>query len=180
MTFHPAQSLWFLVSTALSLCATLALLRAAADAARLSYAQPLMQLLLRWTPPRRSPSQRFGGRRRGFNPHAWVAAWAILFIQVSLRPLVLGTTEPGLARLVLQSLVGTLDLTLVLYLFVLVVYVLAGLIALPPDLAGASAALVSPLLAPLRRVFPPRQGVDFTPLVATLILVALLILLPAS
>lgn len=179
MTFHPAQALWFLISTALTFCALLALLRAAADAARLSYAQPLMQLLLRWTPPRRDTRLRFGGRRRSVNLQAWVAALGIILLQVLLRPLVLGAPEPGIPVLALEAVLGTIDLTLVLYAFILIIYILAGFIALPPGLTGAAAALVAPLLGPLRRLFPPRVNVDFTPLVVLLIIGALLIFLPA-
>lgn len=180
MTFHPAQSLWFLLSTLLSLCAFLFLLRAAADASRLSYTHPFMRALLRWTPPRHLHSARFGERRRAFNPYAWGATVAVVLVQTGLRPLVLGFAEPKGFVLVFEVLVGTLDLTLVFYVFVLVVYVLAGVIVFPPDLASASSALAAPLLAPLRRLFPARQGVDFTPLIAILILLALLVLLPAS
>jgi uncharacterized protein YggT (Ycf19 family) len=180
VTFHPAQSLWFLVSTILSLVALFMLLRAAADAARMSYAHPLMRVLLRWTPPRHAPQTRFGGRRRIFNPYAWFSAWVVFLVEATLRSFVLGTAWPGVPLLLLGAFFGTIDLALLLYAFILIVYVLAGWIVLPPELASTSSVLASPLLAPLRRYFPGRQGVDFAPLVAILVIVALLILLPGS
>jgi uncharacterized protein YggT (Ycf19 family) len=180
VTFHPAQSLWFLVSTILSLIALVLLLRAAADAARMSYAHPLMRFLLRWTPPRHSLQPRFGGRRRTFNPYAWLSAWAVFLVEMVLRSFVLGAAWPSVPWLVLGAFFGTIDLALLLYAFVLVVYVLAEWIVLPPELSSASSVLASPLLAPLRRFSTGRQGVDFAPLVALLIIVALLIFLPGS
>ena len=176
MTLHIDQALWFLVSTILTMLALLGLVRAASDAGRLSYAHPLMQLLLRWTPPRHPRLHH--GRRMAFNPAAWGCTFAALLIMVILRVAILGGIYPTPAMLILEGILATVHLTLVFYIVVILFDAIMSWFSGTYSLRGIFSPLSAPILAPFRRLVPARHGFDISPLIAIMVLMTLLVLLP--
>lgn len=68
-------------------------------------------------------------------------------------------------------LVTFIDLFVPLFSGVLLVRVILSYLVKPSNrLMEALIGLTEPLLAPIRRIFPPAAGVDFAPLVALLLL----------
>lgn len=177
MALHLVRALWFLLSALLTAGALLGLARAAADVGRLSYAHPLMRLLVRWTPPRQGRF-RPGVRRRAFNPYAWGWVVVAFLLLALLRPLVWGGPRPAPAALVLAALLGAVHLTLVFYLVVVLAEAFVSWFAAPWAVTALLGALAGPVLNPLRRLFPARHGLDFSPFVAVLVMMTLLVLLP--
>jgi YggT family protein len=79
-----------------------------------------------------------------------------------------------------MALGEALDLTITVYVFVLILLAVMSLVATGYSPLGALLHRISePLLAPLRPLLPPLGGIDFTPLVAIIGLQLLRILLVA-
>lgn len=71
-----------------------------------------------------------------------------------------------------SPLISLLDAAINLYVLLIVFYVFTSWIGMDPwhPARRFLASLVEPLLNPLRRVLPPVGGLDFSPLVAILLL----------
>jgi YggT family protein len=85
-----------------------------------------------------------------------------------------------LVPLVQSGLITLIVMTIWLHIVLIIIYALLSFIA-PRSyspVVGLLTSLCEPLLRPLRRILPAVGGLDFSPLVAIIVLRALLFLIP--
>ncbi len=173
------DALYFVVDSVLTIVVYAFLLRLLLQLARVDFRNPLAQAVLALTNWLVLPLRRILPPIGRVDTASVVA---LLAVQTGAT-LVLFRLQTGallpLVPLAIASVRMLLDAVLLLYTVLLVVYALLSFVA-PGARSPATAllaALCEPLLAPLRRVLPVFQGLDFSPLVAIIALQALRILI---
>ena len=148
---------------------------------RADFYNPLVQFLVKITNPLLLPLRRIVPGIGGFD---WARLLPALLFQLLLSGAVVfllrGSIEDGaglaiaLFALALRSL-----LRLTVYIFIGALILLAVLSWVNPysPFAGPVSQLTRPLLDPIRRIVPLISGIDLSPLIAILLLQALLIFL---
>lgn len=141
---------------------------------------PLVQFILRITNPLVIPARRLLPPLGGFD----TGTAAVLLILACARTMAITALscvgDPGALQIVFIALVRTAELTLHLYFWVVLLYVLMSWVN-PGTWNPASALLASiaePILAPLRRVIPSIGGLDLSPLFLIIGLQAVVMALP--
>lgn len=166
-----AQAGVILIEVLFGLFATLFVLRVALPLARANFYNPICQFVYRATHPVVTPLRRALRPIGRFETSAALVAWLIVSIKVWAVYALLGRGM-GLGASLVIGFAETLGLVLwILFALILVRVILsfiqpAGhLPALPIILQ-----LTEPLLGPLRRRLPNLGGLDFSPLVAMLLI----------
>jgi len=176
------QALVFLLDAVIGFFCTLFLLRFMMQAMRVSFAGQLGGFVVALTNWAIKPLRRIIPGVGGFD---WASLFAALVLQLLLAGLIV-----GLSGRVFDLDGGSLFLTLFGYalrsLLRLAVYILIGALILQAvlswvnpysPLAAPAHQLTRPLLDPIRRVVPLISGIDLSPLVAILLLQAVLMFL---
>lgn len=104
-----------------------------------------------------------------------LAALGLLLFLQSLRWLILSALlgySLGVGAILLLGLYGTLDLTLSVLFWTIILAVVLSFVAPHGDnaLVPITRALSEPLLAPFRRLLPPIGPLDFSPILAILLI----------
>jgi len=170
----------FLIDTLVRLYAAAVLLRFLLQAARADFRNPFAAAIMRITTPVLRPLRRLVPGWRGLDLAALVLMMGVMALGVLLQSWLHGFT-PALSGLLVTALGQALDLTVTVYVFMLILLAVLSLVAGGYSPMGALLnRLADPLLAPLRPLLPPVAGLDFTPLVAIigLQLLRILIVLP--
>jgi len=176
------QAITFLLDAVVSFFCTLFLLRFMMQAMRVSFAGQIGDFVVKLTNWAVKPLRRVIPGVGGFD---WASLLAALTAQMLLTGVLLGLAGPALnadpGSIVLMALWFA-----VRALLRLSVYILIGALILQAvlswvnpysPLAAPAYQLTRPLLDPLRRVIPSISGIDLSPLVAILLLQALLMFL---
>jgi YggT family protein len=176
------QAITFLLDAVVSFFCTLFLLRFMMQAMRVSFAGQIGDFVVKLTNWAVKPLRRVIPGVGGFD---WASLLAALSAQMLLTGVLLGLAGPALnadpGSIVLMALWFA-----VRALLRLAVYILIGALILQAvlswinpysPLAAPAYQLTRPLLDPLRRVIPSISGIDLSPLVAILLLQALLMFL---
>jgi YggT family protein len=133
---------------------------------------PLSQAIVRLTDPLLAPIRRLLRPSRSVDAASLLAVIVVQCLYVVTAVSLDGGALPGLPQLLLVAAVRTVDLMLAFYFYALFIAVIASWVA--P--AGGHPALslihqlTEPILAPIRRLLPPAGGIDFSTMVALLIL----------
>ena len=176
------NALTFLTSAILDLYVVTFYLRLVLGFIRADFRNPLAQVIVKITNPLVLPARRFIPSMAGLD----MATIVVLIVLQSLATAILvqlacaGGAEIG--QVVAFGLLRLVHLVLRTYTVLLLIYVVSSWIApggYNPALA-LLASLVSPVLAPFRRVIPLLGGLDLSPLAALLIIEFLHRLIPAS
>ena len=176
------QAVLFLLNAVVSFFCTLFLLRFMMQALRVSFGGQLGGFVMALTNWAVKPLRRIIPGIGGFD---WASLFAALMLQLLLAGLLIGAAgQPLVAdNLTLGLMVGWFAVRSLLRL---AVYILIGALILQAvlswinpysPLAAPIYQLTRPLLDPIRRILPSISGIDLSPLVAILLLQALLIFL---
>ncbi len=176
------QAIVFLLDAVVSFFCTLFLLRFMMQAMRISFAGQLGDFVVKLTRWAVKPLRQIIPGAGGYD---WASLFAALTAQMLLTGVLLGLAGPALnadpGSIVLMALWFA-----VRALLRLAVYILIGALILQAvlswvnpysPLAAPAYQLTRPLLDPLRRLIPTISGIDLSPLVAILLLQALLMFL---
>jgi len=176
------QALVFLVDAVVSFFCTLFLLRFMMQAMRVSFAGQIGDFVVKLTNWAVKPLRRIIPGLGGFD---WASLFAALAIQLLLSALLV-----GISGQVISADAGTVALMAgwfaIRTLLRLAVYILIGALILQAvlswinpysPLAAPAHQLTRPLLDPIRRIMPAISGIDLSPLVAILLLQAVLMFL---
>ena len=176
------QALIFLVDAVVGFFCTLFLLRFLMQATRVSFAGQFGDFVVKLTNWAVKPLRRV---IPGIGGMDWASLVAALALQILLSALVVGLAGPQLAAdggamalMALWFAVRTL-LRLAIYIVIGALVVQAVLSWINPHspLAAPASQLTSPILDPIRRFVPLVSGIDLSPLVAILLLQAVLMFL---
>ncbi len=172
----------FLVDAVVSFFCTLFLLRFLMQVTRVSFAGQFGDFVVKLTNWAVKPLRRV---IPGIGGMDWASLVAALALQILLSALVVGLAGPQLAAdggamalMALWFAVRTL-LRLAIYIVIGALVVQAVLSWINPHspLAAPASQLTSPILDPIRRFVPLVSGIDLSPLVAILLLQAVLMFL---
>lgn len=171
-------ALLFLVTALSNLYILAFVLRFVFQLIRTSYDNPLAQAVVQITNPLVVPARRMLPSVRRIDLPTLILIVALecvaTLLLLSIQRYV--PTVPQFLVLVLLRLVG---LTLSFYIFTLILYFVVSWLAggaYHPAM-GALSDIVTPILRPVRRVLPPLSGIDLSPMLVTIILIALWIAL---
>jgi YggT family protein len=156
---------------------TLFLLRLLAEYWRAPFHNPVSQFVYRTTNPVLAPLRRLLRNLGRFNLSALVVALALELVKLGLQTVLAGHMPRPVGWLLLG--VGQLlDLFLLIYIVLVFVWSLASMLGGDPNhpLLRFVAQITEPPMRPLRRRMPTPGGIDFSPMVALLILFLLRIL----
>lgn len=176
------QVLIFLVDAVVSFFCTLFLLRFLMQVTRVSFAGQFGDFVVKLTNWAVKPLRRV---IPGIGGMDWASLVAALALQILLSALVVGLAGPQLAAdggamalMALWFAVRTL-LRLAIYIVIGALVVQAVLSWINPHspLAAPASQLTRPILDPIRRFVPLVSGIDLSPLVAILLLQAVLMFL---
>ena len=176
------QAITFLLDAVVSFFCTLFLLRFMMQAMRVSFAGQIGDFVIKLTNWAVKPLRSIIPGIAGYD---WASLFAALTAQMLLTGVLLGLAGPALnadpGSIVLMALWFAIRA-----LLRLAVYILIGALILQAvlswvnpysPLAAPAYQLTRPLLDPLRRLIPTISGIDLSPLVAILLLQALLMFL---
>jgi YggT family protein len=176
------QAVIFLVDAVVSFFCTLLLLRFLMQVTRVSFAGQFGDFVVKLTNWAVKPLRRV---IPGIGGMDWASLVAALALQILLSALVVGLAGPSLAvdggAMALMALwfaVRTL-LRLAIYIVIGALILQAVLSWINPHspLAAPASQLTRPILDPIRRLVPLVAGIDLSPLVAILLLQAVLMFL---
>lgn len=159
----------FLISTLLEMYILAVLLRFLLSLGRSDPRNPLIQTLARLTNPLVLPTRRFVPPIGSFDTATLVV---LILLQCLATAIVVSMSCVGSAavgQVIIFALVRLLNLVLTLYFWLLIAYVIASWIAAGDSLRPALAvlaAIVEPVLEPLRRIIPTVGGLDLSPIFA--------------
>ena len=173
------DSLFFLIRVLSHLYLLLFLLRFIMQWIRADFYNPLAQFIVRATNPLVVPARRLIPASSGIDLPTLVllvlieviATWLLLYVASAPATLI------QFAEFVLLRLVS---LTLSLYTWTILVYVILGWIS-PGGyhpLTMILAELNEPVLRPIRRLLPPISGLDLSPLLAVILIQAISLAIP--
>ncbi len=167
-----------LVTFASSIYITIVIVRFLLQIAKADFYNPLSQFIVKATNPLLMPLRKIIPGFFGIDFASLVLALILQIITVEVLYIITsGNTVPLLPAL-LYSLSELLNLVLNIYLFSFIVLVIVSWIA--PHGHNPAVQLLSsmtePVLRPIRRVLPPMGGLDFSIMVAILVIYVLKIL----
>ena len=159
----------FLVQAVITLATFAFLLRFVLQAVRADFYNPITQAIVRITDPVLKPLRRVVPDAAGLNTAALLIT---LLLQLGLV-FVLFAASPGTA--VVLAAFRLLMLVLDVYFWALFIVVVISWVAPGSRHPGAKLLhqITEPMLAPFRRLVPPMGGLDFSVMVAILVLVLL-------
>ena len=173
------SSLIFIVDALSALYISTFALRFILQWIRASYQSPLAQFVLQITAPLVVPARRVLPSVRGIDLPTLVVIVVLECIATLLIFSVVGFV-PSIDVFVVAVLLRLVTLVLWIYCSALFIYVvlswLAGQVYNPS--AATLAALVEPLLRPVRRLIPPIAGLDVSPVIVLILLQAVIYALP--
>lgn len=164
----------YLISMLFGLYVTILMLRFLLRVSGANYYNPLAQIIVKLTDPLVLPLSKLLPAVRGIDFAALGVALIIQTIGVMLVRVIDGLPFFHVIYIA-WSLLGLFSLVLNIYLFAIVVMVIASWIA--PDRGHPALTLAvqitEPVCAPVRRLLPPMGGIDFSPMLVVITIVLL-------
>jgi YggT family protein len=173
------SSLIFVVDALTGLYISTFVLRFILQWVRAGYQSPLAQFVLQITSPLVVPARRVLPSLRGIDLPTLVVILVLESVATLLIFAIAGFVPP-IDAFFATVLLRLVTLTLWIYCAALFIYVLMSWLGgqqYNPSVATL-AALVEPLLRPLRRLIPPIAGLDVSPVIVLILLQAVIFALP--
>ena len=174
-------ALIFLLKTFFYLIATLFLLRFLMQAFRVSFANPLGNFVLKITAWAVIPARKIIPSVFGLDTASFLLALLVVAIYKAIEFALLGTTVvqwlPFLAVFSLWVLFAFIGLMLQIFIFAILIFAVSSWIAPFHPMMPALSQFTRPILSPIRRLIPPIAGVDLSPVIALILLEAIVIFL---
>ncbi len=174
------DALTFIVKTLLDLYIITFILRFILQWVRADFRNPITQFFVRITNPLVIPARRLIPSIGGFDTALIVI---VLLLELTVTIVLINMTcmnEPNFIQVIGLTLLRIVYMTLRIFLFVILVYVVLSWIN-PGTYNPATnllASMAEPVLKPFRRLIPPIAGLDLSALFALIIIQALTMLLP--
>ncbi len=172
-------ALLYLISTAFSLYILLVVLRFLLQTVRADSHNPISQFLLVATAPPLRLLRRVIPGVAGIDWSSIVLMVSLKAVELSLASLITYGVSIALAGLIVLSIAEILKLIIYIFMFVIFVQILISWIN--PGMYNPVTVILyklsDPLLRPARRLLPPVNGIDFSPVLVLVFLQLLLILL---
>ena len=171
----------YLISLVFGLYIFAVMLRFLLQLVRANFSNPLSQFLITVTNPCLRHLRRWVPGFRGIDWPSIILLIVLQGVEICLIVMVQGGGFPALAGLPVLIVAHLLEICIWIYLFVIILQVVISWInpgAYSP-ITVLMYQLTDPLLRPLRRILPPAGGLDWSPLVAIILLNLLLLLVVA-
>ncbi|HEX5045942.1 MAG TPA: YggT family protein [Gammaproteobacteria bacterium] len=145
---------------------------------RMSYDNPLAQAVVQITNPLVVPARRMLPSIRGIDLPTLIVIVALECVATLLLLTILHFV-PTVPQFVFFVLLRLVALTIWFYIFTLILYVAVSWLAggTYHPMMSVLSEIVTPILRPVRRVLPPMSGLDLSPMLVTIALIALSIAL---
>lgn len=168
----------FLIGTLFSIYITIVMLRVLLAWVRADFYNPLSQAIVKLTNPPLVPLRRAIPAIGKVDTAALVLLLALKVAQLYLLAL-LGGGQVPIVLILYASLVQLVELCIYIFIFALIVQAVLSWVSpgYGNPLASVLHTLTEPLLRPIRRIVPPAGMIDLSPMVAIILLYALLIVL---
>lgn len=171
------NALIFLIDTFASLYLLTFLLRLLLQIARADFYHPIPQLIVRITNPLVVPARRVIPSIRRFDLPTLVVLFILQLAVVLVLDALTGFSRP-IDGLLWVAIFELLDKTIWVYLICILIYIVLSWVGQSyHPLAIFAGQIINPLLRPARRLLPPTGGLDLSPMIVSIFLVAGLILL---
>jgi YggT family protein len=157
-------------------------LRLAMGWVRADFRNPMAQFIVKVTNPLVMPARRFIPPFRGLDLATLTVLVVLQCLTTALLVQLACVGDAAVGQVIVFALMRLVHLVLNMYFWLLLVYVVASWVSqggYNPALA-VLAALVEPLLAPLRRLIPAISGLDLSPIFAFLAIGFLQRLIPSG
>jgi len=184
---YGSQAGTFLVDIIFGLLIFMVLIRFLLQVARADFHNPLSQTIIRFTTPMLKPFRKLIPGIGGIDMASLVLLFLLVMTKLFLTLLLnheLAAISANFgytfARLSIISIIYLIDTTLWVYIIGIIILVIASWIAggnSNPVLAVIS-QLTNPITMPIRRLLPNTHGIDFTPLIAMVLLTLVQMALP--
>lgn len=161
----------FLVSMLFYLYLTILMLRFMLQLVKADFYNPISQALVKLTSPPLRPLRRIIPGVYGIDMASLVLMLLVKLAEIWLLGMLLGVHK-GIGQMLLLAVAGLLSLALNLMMFCIIVQIIISWInpgAYNP-VTSLLYRLTEPVLAPARRILPPVAGIDFSPLVAIIVI----------
>lgn len=175
MATGATNAIVFIIDALARLYLLVLLLRLFLPLVRADFQNPLAQAILKLTSPLVIPVRRILPPLGRIDTATVVVAFGVQYLSVLLIALIQGM-RPGIAALVIASLLGLVLLTINLFFWLIIIRIILSWVAsggYNPAVAIVY-TLTEPLLRPFRRLIPPMGGFDISPIFALIGLGALL------
>ncbi len=169
-----------LIAFVFGILVTLVVLRVLLQVVRANFYNPICQMLYKVTNPVLMPMRRVVPSWRNLDVAGIVLAWLLLFVERTLSFALAGGV-PNIAGLAIIALADLIGFVLVLYIVLIIIRVVLGFVN--ADARQPAVPLVyqltEPVLAPVKKRLPSLGGLDFSPMVVTLVIALARILVVA-
>jgi len=177
---YVAASTIFLIQTLFGLYILIVMLRLMLQWVRADFYNPVSQFIVKVTNPPLKPLRRIIPGWGGIDLASVLLLVALQMLELFLVNIAVGRPS-GIAGLFIGSIAELLELLINIFIGAILIQVILSWVA-PSSynpLIGLVHKIAEPLLAPARRILPAFSGIDFSPLVALIVLQLLKILLVA-
>ena len=174
------NALIFILRTLLDLYVTTFLLRLILQWVRADFRNPLTQFIVRVTNPLVIPLRRIIPAIGGLDTATLIVVLLLELLMTVALINVACLGDPNISQMILLILLRLVYLTLRIYLFIILIYVILSWVS-PGSYNPAAnllASVAEPVLKPLRRFIPSIGGLDLSPLFALIGIQALTMVLP--
>ena len=174
------NALIFILRTLLDLYVTTFLLRLILQWVRADFRNPLTQFIVRVTNPLVIPLRRIIPAIGGLDTATLIVVLLLELLMTVALINVACLGDPSISQIILLILLRLVYLTLRIYLFIILIYVILSWVS-PGSYNPAAnllASIAEPVLKPLRRFIPSIGGLDLSPLFALIGIQALTMVLP--
>ena len=173
-----AQATIFLVELSFDIFILALLLRYLFTIVRVDTLNPLSSLIMKITNPLLKPLRRTIPGYLGIDWSSVVALFLVQTIEIILIALIIKGVMPALSGLIILTIAYLLRMILYIYLFIIFVQVIISWIS--PNTYNPITTIMhqisEPILKPARQIIPSAGGLDFSPLIALVIINLLMIL----
>jgi YggT family protein len=162
----------FVLQTLTYLYTVAVLLRFLFQLVRADFYNPLSQMVVKITNPLLIPLRKIIPGLYGIDLACLVLALLIQMAVYQLLSFLFGEGLVNLAYLLVRSFIGLLSTTVEIYFWGLLIMIIASWIT-PHSYNPALLLLrqlIEPILSPIRRILPPQGGLDFSPLILSMVL----------
>ncbi len=175
-----AASSVFLIQTLFGLYILAVMLRLMLQWVRADFYNPISQFIVKITNPPLKPLRRIIPGWGGIDLASVLLLIALQMLELFLVDLAVSRSSP-ISGLLIQSVAELLNLVINIFIGAILIQVILSWVA-PGSynpVIGLVHRIAEPLLAPARRLIPTMSGIDFSPLVALIVLQLLKILVVA-
>lgn len=162
----------YILQTIGSLYLLVVLLRFILQLVRADFYNPLSQFIVRATQPLLKPLRKVIPGLAGLDLSSLVLAILVQLLLMALTLMLMGHGLDNPLQLLIWSIIGVTALFLKVFFFALIISVILSWVAQGSHNPAVELInqICEPLLVPIRRVLPSMGGLDFSPIVAFLIL----------